>query len=247
MSFGASDHRTAAIMLSDAVPGFQPDSLSAWLERAEYQPHTNIGPGQPHWIVRGRDGRAILDRGAFGFTAAVPDKPGQSKLVFNPNTAASRPARSAGGPSGRSGSDLRFNARAETIASRPMFRGAFERRRCLIPADGFFEWERVDRRRLPWWFHRDDGQLLLFAGVFDPPQHDDPARFSIITVPAAGEIARVHDRMPAIIESADVSRWLFDRPTDSLLRPHSERLTAFRVSTRFNAIGHDEAIVPATE
>jgi putative SOS response-associated peptidase YedK len=217
MSLSAADHRTAAIMLSDAVPGFEPDGLASWLERAEYRPHTNIGPGQPHFIVRGRSGRAILDRGLWGFTGA--NKP--NKLIFN--------------------------ARAETIDTRPMFRAAFEHRRCLVPADGFFEWERSEDRRLPWWFHREDHRLLLFAGVFDPPQRDDArARFSIITVPAAGVIARIHDRMPAILGSDDVSHWLGDPPSRvlALLRPRPEQLGSFRVSTRFNAVGHEGAIEP---
>jgi putative SOS response-associated peptidase YedK len=220
MSLTAADHRTAAIMLSAAVPGFQPDSLATWLERSHYQPHSNIGPGQQHWTVRGRGGRAILDRGLWGFAIAdKPDKPG--KLVFN--------------------------ARAESIDTRPMFRAAFERRRCLIPADGFFEWERVGNQRLPWWFHRDDSQLLLFAAVFDPPERPDhPARFSVITVPAEGEVARIHDRMPAILEPQDVMAWLFDAPqtAHALLRPRADPLATFRVSTHFNAVSYEGAIVP---
>lgn len=217
MSLTASDHRAAAIMLSAAVPGFAPDSLAPWLERAHYQPHSNIGPGQQHFTVRGRSGRAILDRGLWGFAGV--DRPG--KLIFN--------------------------ARAESIATRPMFRSAFERRRCLIPADGFFEWQRDDgNRRLPWWFHRDDGGLLLFAAVFDPPERPaDPPRFSVITVPARGEVARIHDRMPAILDSDQVMPWLFDPPNaaHSLLRPQPEQLATFRVSTDFNAIGYEGAIV----
>lgn len=216
MSLTAADHRTAAIMLSAAVPGFQSDGLASWLERAHYQPHSNIGPSQQHFTVRGRSGRAILDRGLWGF---VGPKPG--KLVVN--------------------------ARAESIETRPMFRAAFERRRCLIPADGFFEWERHENHRLPWWFHRDDGALLLFAGVFDPPEHPgEPSRFSIVTVPAAGEVARIHDRMPAIVESGEVLQWLFE-PTaaaHSLLRPRGEVLAGFRVSPSFNKVDYDAPIEP---
>lgn len=217
MSLSAADHRAAAILLSEAVPGFEPTGLAGWLERSEYRPNTNIGPGQTHFIVRGRGGRAILDRALWGYTAA--EKP--NKLVFN--------------------------ARAETIDARPMFRSAFERRRCLIPADGFFEWERSDRQRLPWWFHREDGGLLLFAAVFDPPaQPDGQPRFSVITVPAAGALARIHDRMPAIVGSDEVLRWLGDPPARAgeLLRSRPEKLTSFRVSTRFNAVAHAGAIEP---
>jgi putative SOS response-associated peptidase YedK len=241
MSLTASDHRAAAIMLSAAIPGFEPGGLASWLERSDYQPHSNIGPGQQHWTVRGRNGRAILDRGLWGF--AGPDKPG--KLVFN--------------------------ARAESIETRPMFRAAFERQRCLIPADGFFEWQRdqpvgreasphagrrpstggshgreTSHRKLPWWFHREDGKLLLFAAVIDPPERPaDPPRFSVITVPAAGEVARIHDRMPAILESDQVMQWLFDSShvARSLLRPHADLLSTFRVSTSFNQVAYDGPIV----
>jgi putative SOS response-associated peptidase YedK len=213
MSLTASDHRAAAIMLSAAVPGFDAGSLEAWLERAHYQPHANVGPGQQHWTVRGRSDRPILDRGLWGFV-------GPSKLVFN--------------------------ARAESIDTRPMFRSAFEQRRCLIPADGFFEWERRDGKRLPWWFHRADRGLLLFAAIFDPPKPSEPPRFSVITVPAAGELARIHDRMPAILESGQVMPWLFAAPRTalSLLRPNPERLETFRVSTSFNTVSYEGAIEP---
>jgi putative SOS response-associated peptidase YedK len=213
MSLTASDHRAAAIMLSAAVPGFHADTLSTWLERASYQPHANVGPGQQHWTIRGRSDRAILDRGLWGFV-------GPSKLVFN--------------------------ARAESIDTRPMFRSAFEQRRCLIPADGFFEWERRDGQRLPWWFHRDDGGLLLFAAIYDPPKQDEPPRFSVITVPAAGELARIHDRMPALIPSEQVMPWLFAAPrtAHSLLRPKPERLETFRVSTSFNTVSYEGVIEP---
>jgi putative SOS response-associated peptidase YedK len=215
MSLTADDHRAAAIMLSAAVPGFDPGSLAAWLERAHYQPHSNIGPGQQHWTVLGRNDRAILDRGLWGFSSR--SKPGK----------------------------LLFNARAEGIETRPTFRAAFERRRCLIPADGFFEWERRDGQRLPWWFHRPDRSALLFAAIIDPPEHaSEPPRFSIITVPAASELARIHERMPAIVEPGEVMQWLFGPPAavHSLLRPHGEALTCFRVSPNFNKVDYDAPI-----
>jgi putative SOS response-associated peptidase YedK len=225
MSLTASDHRAAAIMLSAVVPGFQSDGLASWLEQAHYQPHSNIGPGQQHFTVRGRKHRAILDVGLWGFVAQQAGK-------------------------------LVFNARAESIDTRPMFRAAFERRRCLIPADGFFEWERRDKQRLPWWFHRRDGKLALLAAVCDqqPIAAAKPARteaagrvrFSIITVPAAGEIAGVHDRMPAIIEPDEVMPWLFEpaRAAHSLLRPRGEALACFRVSTGFNKLDYEAPIEP---
>lgn len=224
LSLSAPNHRAAAQLLADAVPGFELEGLSQWLARAEYRPRYNVGPGQQHWLVRARSGRPILDRGVWGLSSpARPGKP--SKLVIN--------------------------ARAETVMSRPMFRAPFAQGRCLIPADGFFEWERHDGQRLPWWFHRRDQQALLFAAVLEPkhsahePAHE-AARFSIITVPAAPGLRWIHERMPAIVEPAAVADWLDGEPrhAHALLRSSEVELACMRVSPRFNSVAYDEAIEP---
>jgi putative SOS response-associated peptidase YedK len=217
LSLTAADHRAAAKLLTDAVPGFELEGLTRWLEQAEYRPHYNVGPGQTHLTVRGRKHRPILDRALWGFR--FPDKP--KKLVIN--------------------------ARAESVDTRPMFRRAFEHGRCLIPADGFFEWEKTESERLPWWFHRRDERALLFAAVLERPRGrgaelEGPPRFSIITVPAGDEVGQIHDRMPAIIESEEVDDWLFASPAQAheLLRPNEDALTRMRVSKRFNSVAYDE-------
>ncbi|KIG14891.1 hypothetical protein DB30_06273 [Enhygromyxa salina] len=211
LSLSAPNHRAAAVLLADAVPGFEVEGLSQWLARSDYRPRYNVGPSQDHWVVRARGGRAILDRGTFGLRSeARPGKP--SKLVIN--------------------------ARAETVATTPLFRASFVRGRCLIPADGFFEWERRDGQRQPWWFHRDDGKALLFAAVLEPPG------FSIITVPAGPQLRGIHERMPAIIEADAVTDWLGGDPprAHELLRTTDLALASMQVSPRFNSLTHDAAI-----
>lgn len=215
LSLTAADHRAAARMLAEAIPAFKAQSLAPWLEQAGYSPRSNVGPGQDHWLIRGRGTRPILDRGRWGM--AAPDKP--QKLVIN--------------------------ARGETVDRRPMFRGAFAQRRALIPADGFFEWSGEKGRRQPHWFHHPDRAALLFAAVFDAPRPDAPLpRFSIITVPASASVAPIHHRMPAIVETAAVDTWLFAPPTEAraLLVPSACALEAWSVSPAFNHASHEGPI-----
>jgi len=102
-----------------------------------------------------------------------------------------------------------INARAETAWSKPSFRDAFARRRCLIPASGFFEWEGAGRKRQPWYFRMASGRAFAFAGLWEPPFDPiDPPTATILTT-EPNEITRpVHDRMPVILAPADYARWL---------------------------------------
>ena len=109
-----------------------------------------------------------------------------------------------------------INARAESVASRPSFREAFERRRCLVPADGFYEWSHDGERKAPHWIHAPDGSLLSFAGIWErwsrsgaEPLHT----FAIVTTDANPDVAHLHDRMPVLISPPDRDDWL-DRSTD---------------------------------
>ena len=134
---------------------------------------------------------------------------------------------------------LVINARAETVASRPLFRESFARRRCLVPADGFFEWlgDKSDRR--PIWFHAPDRGVLLFAGLFE----EDPQgrlTFAVLTTPANDVVAPVHDRMPALLDPDGARAWL-ERPERALLRPApSAALIATPVSRRVNSAANDD-------
>ena len=105
---------------------------------------------------------------------------------------------------------LLINARAETLASKPTFAEAAARRRCVVPATGFYEWERTERR-VPHHVHGAHGELLLLAGVYDVV-HDAAGakltRFAIVTVPATAPLVSIHDRMPLVVPRGLLDSWL---------------------------------------
>lgn len=104
---------------------------------------------------------------------------------------------------------LLINARAESIAEKPAFRQAVRERRCLVPASGFYEWTRQGEARLPWWIVRADGAPMAFAGVWQSWGRDHPvATVAIVTTAANAEMARLHDRMPVVLDPADWALWL---------------------------------------
>ena len=106
---------------------------------------------------------------------------------------------------------LLFNARAETLAEKPAFRDACRKRRCLIPADGFYEWEKkVGSKSKPFYVRRSDRQQMIFAGIWQfsgDSEHRTPT-CTIITVPASEQISGIHNRMPLIIDPSDWAGWL---------------------------------------
>ena len=106
---------------------------------------------------------------------------------------------------------LLFNARAETLAKKPAFREACRKRRCLIPADGFYEWEKkVSSKSKPFYVRRSDRQQMIFAGIwqFSDDREDRIPTCTIITVPASEQISRIHNRMPLLIDPSDWAGWL---------------------------------------
>ena len=106
---------------------------------------------------------------------------------------------------------LLFNARAETLAEKPAFRDACRKRRCLIPADGFYEWKKkVGSKSKPFYVRRSDRQQMIFAGIWQfsgDSEHRIPT-CTIITVPASEQISGIHNRMPLIIDPSDWAGWL---------------------------------------
>lgn len=103
-----------------------------------------------------------------------------------------------------------INARAETLAEKPSFRTAYKRRRCLLPADGFFEWTGPQGAREPHFIHRADGKPMALAGLYEYWEGVDGAlqTCTIVTTAASDWMARLHDRMPVILEHDDYASWL---------------------------------------
>jgi putative SOS response-associated peptidase YedK len=117
-----------------------------------------------------------------------------------------------------------INARAETAATSPMFRGALKSRRCIVPADAFYEWQTAAGGKQPYAIARQDAAPLAFAGLWEGwrgPAGETLRSFTILTTSANADMARLHTRMPVLLEAADWPAWLGETPGDhlALLRP----------------------------
>lgn len=142
-----------------------------------------------------------------------------------------------------------INARAETISERPTFRQAFAERRCVVPADGFYEWQRTGDHRRPYLIHRQDGAALLMAGLYEvwKPRNESPrVTFTIVTTRANADIARLHDRMPVVLEDEQADEWMFARTGERRLRQLMEPASAGVLTTRpvshlVNAVANEGA------
>jgi putative SOS response-associated peptidase YedK len=190
----------------------------------EYRPRYNIAPGQPAPVVaEDRKGRRI-GLLEWGFLPAWKDEPGRSFI----------------------------NARSESVATTKSFREAFRRRRCLIPADGFYEWKAEGGRKIPYWIHPLEGVVVSFAGIWETWRgpHGEPSgprhTFAVLTTDANAEASTIHDRMPVVIAPEGRDLWLDrDAPLDAvteLLRPAPDgSFDVRRVSTRVNRPDDDDA------
>jgi putative SOS response-associated peptidase YedK len=202
-----------------------------------YRPRYNIAPTDQHWIVREKQERRQLLPAKFGLVNSwAKDAKGAARQI---------------------------NARSESALSRPAFREAFEKRRCVVPADGFFEWMGAKEARRPLWFHPPDGGLILFAGLYESwrdPKTDEWMRtFSILTTEANETVAPVHDRMPVLLDPAWVDDWLhvparnaepYAEDMRKLLVPApAAALVATEVSRRANSDANDDegVLAPADD
>jgi putative SOS response-associated peptidase YedK len=141
---------------------------------------------------------------------------------------------------------IHINARLETVATNPSFRDSFAGRRCLIPADGFYEWEPKDLGRTPHWVYRADGHPMVFAGIWATRRNDENGLWtrtcSIITTAAEGIIESIHDRMPVTLPSASWDAWLDrdlkdpDAALGLILPVDPEEVMEHPVSSRVNSV-----------
>ena len=141
-----------------------------------------------------------------------------------------------------------INARSESVATRPMFRKLIEMRRCVVPVDGFYEWQKTRAGRMPHYIRLAEDAPLLLAALWDRWQRGDAApieSFTILTTPANALLKGIHDRMPAIIDRADLTRWLDRGNRDvaavtELLQPFPvDRLREYPVTRRVNSAANE--------
>lgn len=137
-----------------------------------------------------------------------------------------------------------INARAETISQKPVFKNNLVRRRCIVPADGFYEWKREGKTKIPMFIHSPQSGLLGFAGIWDrwtdKETNSTIQSYSIITTAANKTVSPIHDRMPVILRPEDEVRWLNPETIDvselmKFLRPADDELiTMHEVSPKVN-------------
>jgi putative SOS response-associated peptidase YedK len=192
----------------------------------ELKPRFNIAPTQTIPIVRARAGKGDQREWAMVRWGLVPSWAKDEKM----------------------GARM-INARGETVAEKPSFRSAVKSRRCLIPADGFYEWVRSREAKQPYFIHFADARPFAFAGLWERwqgPGRDPLDTCTIITTTPNKLVAELHDRMPAILPPAHFGEWLQPEPLaaerlQGLLRPHSaEGMEAYPVSTHVNSPRNDD-------
>ena len=191
----------------------------------DWEPRYNIDPTQPVPVIRQhpKDPRRALSLMRWGLV------PSWAKDI--------------------SGSANMINARSETAATKPAFRDPMRFRRCLVPADGFYEWRKTGTSKQPYCFEVNDGQLFAFAGLWDG-WRDRSGQWirscSILTTTPNALTSPVHDRMPVILSREAYDLWLDPGRTDvdvlsDLLKPFDARLMrSFAVSSRLNQVANDD-------
>ena len=140
-----------------------------------------------------------------------------------------------------------INARRETVTSKPAFRAAYARRRCLLPADGYYEWQVEGGRKQPWFLTSREGEPLAMAGLYEvwAPEEEGERLWTctVITTDAADELGHIHDRTPLLVPRADWGRWLdpeVEEPGEHLLVPAvGGQLDAWPVSAAVGNVRND--------
>lgn len=193
----------------------------------EFEPHYNIAPTQPVLAVTNEPKRPVVQL-RWGLVPFWADSPRAMKLTT-------------------------FNARIETIATAPAYRDPTRLRRCLILADGFYEWRRENGAKTPYWIRRVDGEPFAFAGLWDRwrarrPDEEDVRSCTIVTSPANEFMAPIHSRMPIVLPEAAAMTWLTHEPLApaaalDLLIPDeaAPAWEMYAVSTRVGNIRNDDA------
>jgi putative SOS response-associated peptidase YedK len=206
-------------------------ALFRYLEQPNFPPRYNVAPTQPVAIVRMVEGKREFALVRWGLIPAwVKDPRGFSLLI---------------------------NARGESVLDKPAFRNAMKRRRCLFPADGFYEWKRDGNRKQPYFVRLKSGQPMAFAGVWETwsgPNGEELETAAIVTTAASRSIAHIHDRMPVVVAPEAFDFWLdpnVDAQTAAaVIAPAPDAaLEAYEVSSAVNRTANDspELLQPLRE
>jgi putative SOS response-associated peptidase YedK len=205
--------------------------IFGYSDRPNFPPRFNISPTQPVPVIIIENGNRHFRLMRWGLLPAWVKDPREFALLIN--------------------------ARAETVREKPAFKNAIKRRRCLIPADGYYEWQASGLRKRPCFIHRRDGAPIGLAGLAETwigPNGEELDTVAIVTAPASADLAVLHHRVPVTIAPDDFERWLDCGAQDvdavmSLLRaPDEGEFVWHEVSTRVNHVANDDAqlILPIT-
>lgn len=211
----------------DVVAEVLSATLEPGLTPGLFQPRYNVAPTQQAPVVRVHDSRRVISLLRWGLVPSWAKDPTIGNRMIN--------------------------ARLESVADKPAFRNALRRRRCIVVADGFYEWQKLGEGsrapKQPWFIHADDGALLPMAGLWETWRSSDGElieSFTILTTDANDLMRPLHDRMPVILPREACDRWLDARLDDgdaavSLLQAAMPpRLTTRKVSTHVNTPQHDD-------
>ncbi len=184
-------------------------------DMVDYDPHYNIAPGLSNPVV----------------LALSPNHVELMRWGFMPFW-------------GKSAKDELINAKAETIAEKPTFKKAFQFQRCIIPASGFYEWQRDGKEKRPFYIHLKDEKIFGFAGVYRVRKDDEGKEikgYAIVTTTPNELMEPIHNRMPVILNKEDEHLWVSHDETEperllTLLKPYpTEKMEAYVVSTLVNS------------
>jgi putative SOS response-associated peptidase YedK len=198
--------------------------IFGYLEQPNFPPRHNIAPTQPIPVVILENGARHFRLMRWGLLPGWVKDPRKFTLLIN--------------------------ARSETVTEKPAFKNAIRRRRCLIPADGYYEWQGSEKPKRPFFIHRRDGAPIGLAGLAETwvgPNGEELDTVAIVTAPASADLAVLHRRVPVTIAPDDFDRWLdcrVDIAEDvmALLRAPEEGEFAWHgISTRVNRVVNDDA------
>jgi putative SOS response-associated peptidase YedK len=199
-------------------------ALFGYVEQPNFPPRYNVAPTQPIPIVRLEDGKRHFALVRWGLIPSWVKDPKNFSLLIN--------------------------ARGESAVDKPAFRAAMKRRRCLVPADGFYEWKQAGGRKVPYYVRHKDGGPLAFAGLWETwtgPNGEEMETAAIVTTNANRMLASIHDRMPVIVPPEGFDLWLDCANVDAttaaaLIAPAREGLLeAYEVSSAVNRTANDSA------